>query len=43
MAHRRKPLAVAVAANTAVLVVEVVGGLRASGHRPGPASLKITA
>jgi cobalt-zinc-cadmium efflux system protein len=30
MAHRRKPLAVAFALNTAVLVVEVVGGLRAS-------------
>src|SRR5215468_995426 len=30
MAHRRKPLAVALALNTAVLVVEVVGGVRAS-------------
>ena len=30
MAHRRRPLAVALALNTAVLVVEVVGGFRAS-------------
>jgi cobalt-zinc-cadmium efflux system protein len=30
MAHRRKPLAIALALNTVVLVVEVVGGLRAS-------------
>ena len=30
MAHRRKPLAIAFALNTAVLVVEVAGGLRAS-------------
>lgn len=30
MAHRRKPLAIALALNTVVLIVEVVGGLRAS-------------
>src|SRR3989442_12322776 len=30
MAHRRKPLAVALALNTAVLVVELGGGVRAS-------------
>jgi cobalt-zinc-cadmium efflux system protein len=30
MAHRRKPLAVALALNSAVLVVEVVGGVRAN-------------
>src|SRR2546428_4684251 len=30
MAHRRKPLAVALALNTAVLVIELAGGVRAS-------------
>ncbi len=30
MAHRRRPLAVVLALNTAVLVVEIVGGFRAS-------------